>query len=618
MAGASEEGVHVEDNPSAQEPRKRGLSGSMSLRTRKLGRRLSRSMSIVALKLPEKAQSITRTSTKLMRSGSRDKKNRSFELSIILPDKTQRQVTVWGNNTVAEVVCETLHEVGVVLAGLPTGPLSAPLTLPLSEPLPPPEMTTAPPTALLFLGGSKAPVEPRASAMSLEGEVLVVEHEPPQWDGKDLEVFLKWERIYASTLFSALELYGKPLLRASVINKEEYHLLFYYLESVSEASDALTQRMRKYIDSGLIKSKMDDENCENALENKNVDIEDRSKSLLTELIQEGIISQHDIDLSSVITSSECNEEIIINNKLDDDNRSSSSSVCSALRKIIVDIPVDNCESIADDSIIESSDNITTVTIRSGGQCCADHRISADITDNVWSNVRWDFLNPADFGYDQVPSVKRSRSDSAITPIARRRNEEIYETLRDGDDESCGSMTPYESIEDLYDCIKNTVYNNIAAEESSPSTEYQSEPQYQDYYEKSSTTRQSSASSDKSTSSVFPFSKCGSSDSTGAYTSCESTSGVSSFIPKNIPETLKCRELPPPPVDGDLNESSILLRQLFMGELLDAYGEYLSAYPYARALLRRKIRRDEHFAALADIRRGAAKYTISDYLELPVE
>lgn len=92
MAGASEEGVHVEDNPSAQEPRKRGLSGSMSLRTRKLGRRLSRSMSIVALKLPEKAQSITRTSTKLMRSGSRDKKNRSFELSIILPDKTQRQV----------------------------------------------------------------------------------------------------------------------------------------------------------------------------------------------------------------------------------------------------------------------------------------------------------------------------------------------------------------------------------------------------------------------------------------------------------------------------------------------------------------------------------------------
>ncbi|CAG4951925.1 unnamed protein product [Colias eurytheme] len=92
MAGASEEGVGVEDNTPAPEARKRGLSGSMSLRTRKLGRRLSRSMSIVALKLPEKAQSITRTSTKLMRSGSRDKKNRSFELSVILPDKTQRQV----------------------------------------------------------------------------------------------------------------------------------------------------------------------------------------------------------------------------------------------------------------------------------------------------------------------------------------------------------------------------------------------------------------------------------------------------------------------------------------------------------------------------------------------
>lgn len=92
MAGASEEGVSVEDNAPAPEPRRRGLSGSMSLRTRKLGRRLSRSMSIVALKLPEKAQSITRTSSKLIRSGSRDKKNRSFELSLILPDKTQRQV----------------------------------------------------------------------------------------------------------------------------------------------------------------------------------------------------------------------------------------------------------------------------------------------------------------------------------------------------------------------------------------------------------------------------------------------------------------------------------------------------------------------------------------------
>lgn len=98
MAGATEENGGVEEGGSgsvgegARRSGKQGLSGSMSLRTRKLGRRLSRSMSIVALKLPEKAQSITRTSTKLMRSTSRDKKNRSFELSIILPDKTQKQV----------------------------------------------------------------------------------------------------------------------------------------------------------------------------------------------------------------------------------------------------------------------------------------------------------------------------------------------------------------------------------------------------------------------------------------------------------------------------------------------------------------------------------------------
>lgn len=623
MAGANGEGGVVEEvSPgNAVEGRKRGLSGSMSLRTRKLGRRLSRSMSIVAMKLPEKAHSITRTSSKLIRTASRDKKNRSFELSIILPDKTQKQVTVWGNNTVAEVVCEPLQEVGVVVAGLPTGPLCAPQTVPLAEPLPLPGafITTppAPPAALLFLGGSKAPVEPRASAASLEGEVLVVEYQPPLWDGKDLETFIAWEKIYAATLYSAVELYGKPLLRAAVITKEEYHLLFYYLESVSEASEALTERMRKYIDSGLLLNDGKKEDDTHSITSKkSIIIDEEEKSILTELIQEGVLSQQDVDGSSVITNSEFNEPSD-NRKFEDDNRSSISSISASLRKVIVDIPINCDESAADNSIIESSDNVTTVTIRSSGQCCADHRISADANENVWANVRWDFLNPTDFGYDLVRSVKRSRSESALTPVARRRNEEIYEALRDG--ESCGSITPYESIEDLYDCIKNSQYISAAAVESSPSTESQSEPQYPDYYEKASTTRQSSASSDKSgASSAFPFSKCGSSDSTSVFTSCESTSGISTFASKSIPESLKCRELPPPPTEGEEGESAILLKQLFMGELMDAYGEYLSAYPFARALLRRKARRDEHFTALADIRRGAAKHTITDYLELPIE
>ncbi|XP_026725791.1 uncharacterized protein LOC113492509 [Trichoplusia ni] len=623
MAGASEEGGGVEEATpvSTGEGRtKRGLSGSMSLRTRKLGRRLSRSMSIVALKLPEKAQSITRSSSKLMRSGNRDKKNRSFELSIILPDKTQKQVTVAGNNTVAEIVCEPLNDIGAVLVGSPSRPLSAPQSLPLGGTVPLPDSPpVAPPVALLFLGGSKAPVEPRASATVLEGEVLIVEYQPPQWDGRDLEAFIAWEKIYASTLFSAVELYGKPLLRAAVITKEEYHLLFYYLESVSEASEALTERMRKYIDSGLLINDCNNDDDDSNLLEKSSIIEE-PKSILTELVQEGVLTQHDVDTSSVITNSEFNDSTTTDNrKIDDDNRSSVSS--ASLRKVIVDIPIDCDESVADSSIIDTTDNVTTVTIRTSGQCCDDHRISADATENVWANVRWDFLNPSDFGYDQIPSVKRSRSDSAITPVSQRKNEDIYERLHDQDveAESCGSITPYESIEDLYDCIKNAQYSSAAAEESSPSTESQSEPQYPDYYEKSSTTRQSSASSEKSgASSAFPFSKCGSSDSTDAFTSCESTSGISTFATKSIPESLKCRELPPPPAEGDSSESAILLKQLFTGELMDAYGEYLSAYPYARALLRRKIRRDEHFAALADIRRGAAKYTISEYLELPIE
>lgn len=420
----------------------------------------------------------------------------------------------------------------------------------------------------------------------------------------------------ASTLFSAVELYGKPLLRAAVITKEEYHLLFYFLESVSEASEALTERMRKYIDSGLLNNEAKNEDDEQTNSEKSV-TEDEPKSLLTELIQEGVLSQQDVDASSVITGSEFTESSQENRKPDDD---SVSSISPSLRKIIVDIPTDCNESVAD-STIDSSDNITTVMIRNGGQCCADHRISADVEDNVWANVRWDFLNPSDFGYDQVRCVKRSRSESAITPVAPRKNEDLYERLQlhDVEGESCGSITPYESIEDLYDCIKNAQYTSPAAEESTPSTESQSEPQFPDYFEKTCTTRQSSASSEKSgASSAFPFSKCGSaSDSTDAFTSCESTSGISNFAPKSIAQ-IKSRELPPPPevVTGS-SESAILLKQLFSGELMDAYGEFLAAYPYARALLRRKARRDEHFTALADIRRGAAKHTIANYLELPV-
>lgn len=416
-----------------------------------------------------------------------------------------------------------------------------------------------------------------------------------------------------------MELYGKPLLRAAVITKEEYHLLFYYLDSVSEASGALTERMRKYIDSGLLMTKVKtDDDEQNDSSEKSV-TEDEPKSLLTELIQEGVLSQQDVDASSIVTGSELNETAPENNKLED----SMPSISPSLRKVIVDVATDCMEPVTDCDLVETNDNVTTVTIRNSGQCCADHRISADVEENVWANVKWDFLNPNDFGYDQVRTVTRSRSDSALTPVAQRKNEELYERLNDEDNESCRSMTPYESIEDLYDCIKNAQYTSPAVEESTPSTEGQSEPRFPDYFEKTSTTRQSSASSEKSgTSSAFLFSKCGSSISTDAFTSCESTSGISAFATKSIPESLKCRVLPlPPPLveatKGDASESAILLKQLFSGELLDAYNEFLAAYPYAKALLRRKARRDEHFTALADIRRGAAKHTIADYLELPV-
>lgn len=98
------------------------------------------------------------------------------------------------------MISDVIHEAGVVLAGLPSGPVSAPQVIPLGGQLPLPgslaSQPASPPAALLFLGGSKAPVEPRAQASALEGEVLVVEHQPPQWDGRDLETFIAWEKIY--------------------------------------------------------------------------------------------------------------------------------------------------------------------------------------------------------------------------------------------------------------------------------------------------------------------------------------------------------------------------------------------------------------------------------------
>lgn len=227
--------------------------------------------------------------------------------------------------------------------------------------------------------------------------------------------------VSASTLFSAVELYGKPLLRAAVITKEEFHILFYYLESVSEASEALTERMRKYIDSGLLINEGKNDEDDDSNSSTKSYIEEEPKSLLTELIQEGIITQHDVDASSMITASEFNE-IQDKRKLDDISSLSSVSLCH--RKVIVNIPIDCNEPLIDDSVMESTDNLKTVINKGSGQCCADHRISADVTDNVWANVKWDFLNPNDFGYDQVRTVKRSRSDSAITPVVQRRNDDL--------------------------------------------------------------------------------------------------------------------------------------------------------------------------------------------------
>ncbi|GBP26948.1 hypothetical protein EVAR_95734_1 [Eumeta japonica] len=543
-------------------------------------------------------------------------------------EKAPLDVTVWSNSTVAEAVSECLLQIDAVIAGTPSAPVTAPQAVSLAGPLPAPLAapliaSSVSPAVLLFMGGSRAPVDARAPAAALEGEVLVLEYEPPPWDGKDLEVFIAWEQIYASTLFSAVELYGKPLARAGAISKEEYHLLFYYLQSVSEASEALAERMRKYIDSGLLINEGRKRNEEKqSIYSDNSLSEEEPKSILSELVLEGVLSQRDVDAASVLTGSECtarSHRPLVH--CDSDTRSSVVSASAPVRRTPPrtppEISLDCGESILDGSVLDDDDG-SVAPAAGNSHCCTDHRISADVTENVWANMTWNFLDPKDFGYDQIRSVKRSRSDSALTPVTGRRNEDVYERLPGVDGESCGSITPYESIEDLYDCIKNGQYCSAAAEESTPSTESRSEPRFPDYSDKASVALHSSTGSDKSAvSSVFPLSKCGSSDSASASVFCESTSGA--FAAKITAEALQARALPQPPIaeDGAASESTILLRQLFMGELMDAYAEFLAAYPHARALLRRKQRRDEHFAALADIRRGAAKLHIVDYLELPV-
>lgn len=130
-------------------------------------------------------------------------------------------MSVSGSATVAEVVSEPLRAAGLAAAGAPSGPLSAPRAVPLGAPLPAPDalaVTPAPAVALLFLGDSKAPVDPRAPASCLEGEVLVTELQPPTWDGKDLETFIAWEKIYGELVMQLLSELVACLLKYLSIN----------------------------------------------------------------------------------------------------------------------------------------------------------------------------------------------------------------------------------------------------------------------------------------------------------------------------------------------------------------------------------------------------------------
>lgn len=381
-----------------------------------------------------------------------------------------------------------------------------------------------------------------------------------------------WTFFSASTVASVIELYAKPLLKAEILTKQEYHVLFYHLHCVSEASKFLCEILERYMEAGLLDlSQKTPTILEEGSENK---------SILDELVQEGFLKQSDIE--SVVSSFQPSKTV---SEIDYDE---------------VDATFNNKPKITLTDHQEITKTLLPFTLPN----------KSDMNDNIWLNVQWNFLDkPKDdkslnasmndiFNvYDSMPAiVKRSSSDSRI--LDPDTEEGIYESLEDIPSKRENIATPYESIEDLYECIKNQNVDQsevVKCEQTS-------------LYDQPKIIRKDSQRSNKSGTSYTESSV--SKESTNIIHGREYKSRI---FPKRADS--ECSDSKVPSAEKD--ENKIIMNQLINGSLMDVYMDYLSGYINAKTLLRDKMKFDEHFPALVDIRKGAAKYTIADYLELPV-
>ncbi|RZF48319.1 hypothetical protein LSTR_LSTR010282 [Laodelphax striatellus] len=199
--------------------------GTNRLRPSKLGRRLSRRLSLISRMPNLLAGGSSRDPSNLPSTSSR------LEITVIAPDKTQRILNADNGDSVMDVVRLMLDEYSV------------------QQPR-------------LTLAGSRAEVDPGACASLLDGEILIVDEGlrklRPQGDENSLyratEHFLLDELDYIVSLRSIGELYANPIRRLGYLESDEYQEIFDAITGLVHVCQTLTQQLELVLDDWEVES----------------------------------------------------------------------------------------------------------------------------------------------------------------------------------------------------------------------------------------------------------------------------------------------------------------------------------------------------------------------------
>lgn len=187
------------------------------MRRSRLGRRISRRLSLVS-----RVPGIIGTRIR-QEFGSRDSlAPRRIEITVIAPDKTQRNLCCETGCTVCELLAPICKEFS--LQGWP----------------------------LVRLAGSQAEVDPEACAALLEAEIVIVDPRPvPDKSEGARSLSVEWEReerTYISRLRSALPLYGTPLCQVGIFTPCEFSSVFGPLQALADHCQAAADQIKEIID----------------------------------------------------------------------------------------------------------------------------------------------------------------------------------------------------------------------------------------------------------------------------------------------------------------------------------------------------------------------------------